>query len=149
MNYDEDYDDPRQRCRHGNFIGSWWGPDYMCFDCEMDVVDPSLNDMLKFWDDHLDSINSGERYVQDFVRRLVNAKDGIDSDSKTVISECYMDSLKQYDKARAHAVDERKRLLDQYAELCDPELGYDDTGILYKYHRKEIEEYLAERGQYN
>jgi hypothetical protein len=32
--HDEDYDDPRQRCQHGTFIGSWWGPDYLCGRCE-------------------------------------------------------------------------------------------------------------------
>lgn len=32
--YDEDYSDPRQRCQHGTFIGSWWGPDYLCGWCE-------------------------------------------------------------------------------------------------------------------
>lgn len=39
LGYDADHDDPRQFCRHGTFIGSWWGPDYMCFDCEMGTTD--------------------------------------------------------------------------------------------------------------
>lgn len=33
-NYDEDYNDPGQRCVHGTFVGSWWGPDYLCGWCE-------------------------------------------------------------------------------------------------------------------
>lgn len=33
--YDEDMDDSSQYCEHGRFIGSWWGPDYMCGYCEM------------------------------------------------------------------------------------------------------------------
>lgn len=32
--YDEDLNDARQRCEHGTFIGSWWGPDYLCGYCE-------------------------------------------------------------------------------------------------------------------
>lgn len=32
--YDEDYQDDAQRCIHGTFIGSWWGPDYLCQYCE-------------------------------------------------------------------------------------------------------------------
>lgn len=32
--WDWDYDDPRQRCPHGTFIGSWWGPDLLCPQCE-------------------------------------------------------------------------------------------------------------------
>lgn len=32
--YDGDLDDPSQRCQHGTFIGSHWGPDYLCPACE-------------------------------------------------------------------------------------------------------------------
>ena len=32
--YDEDPGDSRQHCVHGTFIGSWWGPDYLCGWCE-------------------------------------------------------------------------------------------------------------------
>jgi hypothetical protein len=32
--YDGDTNDPNQRCAHGTFIGSWWGPDYLCQWCE-------------------------------------------------------------------------------------------------------------------
>lgn len=34
LGYDADVSDPSQYCRHGTFIGSWWGPDYMCGACE-------------------------------------------------------------------------------------------------------------------
>lgn len=39
--YDEDYSDPRQYCAHGTFIGSWWGPDYMCYYCETGESPPT------------------------------------------------------------------------------------------------------------
>lgn len=32
--WDWDLSDPAQRCRHGSFIGSWWGPDLLCQRCE-------------------------------------------------------------------------------------------------------------------
>lgn len=35
LGFDADVTDPSQYCRHGTFIGSWWGPDYMCHMCEM------------------------------------------------------------------------------------------------------------------
>jgi hypothetical protein len=35
LGYDADVSDPRQYCRHGTFIGSSWGPDYLCGKCEM------------------------------------------------------------------------------------------------------------------
>ena len=34
LGYDADIADPSQYCRHGTFIGSWWGPDHMCGMCE-------------------------------------------------------------------------------------------------------------------
>ena len=37
--HDEDLSDDRQFCKHGRFIGSWWGPDYMCGLCEDGVTD--------------------------------------------------------------------------------------------------------------
>lgn len=33
--YDGDMSDDSQYCQHGTFIGSWWGPDYLCGECEM------------------------------------------------------------------------------------------------------------------
>lgn len=35
LGYDADVGDPSQYCEHGTFIGSWWGPDYLCANCEM------------------------------------------------------------------------------------------------------------------
>ena len=35
LGYDADFTDPSQFCRHGTFIGSWWGPDFLCHRCEM------------------------------------------------------------------------------------------------------------------
>jgi hypothetical protein len=40
--YDEDHNDPRQHCVHGTFVGSWWGPDYLCSWCEDGI---SVDDM--------------------------------------------------------------------------------------------------------
>lgn len=35
LGYDADVTDSSQYCKHGTFIGSWWGPDYLCSWCEM------------------------------------------------------------------------------------------------------------------
>ena len=32
--WDWDKNDKSQYCEHGNFIGSWWGPDILCGKCE-------------------------------------------------------------------------------------------------------------------
>jgi hypothetical protein len=34
LGYDADHDDSSQYCAHGTWIGSWWGPDYLCQWCE-------------------------------------------------------------------------------------------------------------------
>jgi hypothetical protein len=39
LGYDADHSDSDQFCDHGTFIGSWWGPDYLCGWCE-DGVSP-------------------------------------------------------------------------------------------------------------
>jgi hypothetical protein len=44
LGYDADHSDNSQYCIHGTFIGSWWGPDYICGYCEDGV---SLEDMRK------------------------------------------------------------------------------------------------------
>jgi hypothetical protein len=38
LGYDADVSDSSQYCKHGTFIGSWWGPDYMCGKCEDGVA---------------------------------------------------------------------------------------------------------------
>lgn len=35
LGYDADHSDETQYCRHGVWVGSWWGPDYLCQWCEM------------------------------------------------------------------------------------------------------------------
>lgn len=32
--WDWDKSDSKQYCKHGTFIGSWWGPDILCIQCE-------------------------------------------------------------------------------------------------------------------
>lgn len=38
LGYDADHSDARQYCEHGTWIGSWWGPDYLCGYCEEGVT---------------------------------------------------------------------------------------------------------------
>lgn len=37
LEYDGDLQDENQRCEHGKFIGSWWGPDILCGYCESGI----------------------------------------------------------------------------------------------------------------
>ena len=38
LGYDADHSDESQYCIHGTFMGSWWGPDYICGYCEDGVT---------------------------------------------------------------------------------------------------------------
>lgn len=44
--YDGDTNDESQYCQHGTFIGSWWGPDYLCGLCEDGV---SVAQQQRMW----------------------------------------------------------------------------------------------------
>lgn len=62
--YDEDYSDPRQYCAHGTFIGSWWGPDYMCYWCETGETPPTPEEQARI---ELNSrLERGRRKEQEF-----------------------------------------------------------------------------------
>ena len=43
LGYDADHNDESQYCAHGTFIGSWWGPDYLCSWCELGE-EPDMDD---------------------------------------------------------------------------------------------------------
>ena len=55
--FDGDLSDPSQRCEHGTFIGSWWGPDYMCGACEDGI---SMEDCL------LEAVEHAQRRKEHF-----------------------------------------------------------------------------------
>lgn len=45
--HDEDFNDPAQRCKHGTFIGSWWGPDYLCHYCELGYTEEEFQATIR------------------------------------------------------------------------------------------------------
>jgi hypothetical protein len=45
LGYDADHNDSSQYCRHGSFIGSWWGPDYLCGYCESGEKPPTAEEL--------------------------------------------------------------------------------------------------------
>jgi hypothetical protein len=61
LEYDGDLQDENQRCEHGKFIGSWWGPDIMCGYCESGI---SAEEMER---GHL----QGRRYNERHLLRLM------------------------------------------------------------------------------
>ena len=47
LDYDGDTNDESQYCPHGTFIGSWWGPDYLCQWCEDGISVEEMRAILK------------------------------------------------------------------------------------------------------
>ena len=46
LGYDANHNDESQYCQHGTFIGSWWGPDYLCAWCEDGISADEMRDIL-------------------------------------------------------------------------------------------------------
>lgn len=63
--WDWDKNDPRQYCKHGTFIGSWWGPDLMCWKCEIgeDEVETDDPDDDDFADSTPERFSSDEEHL--------------------------------------------------------------------------------------
>jgi hypothetical protein len=58
LGFDADHNDPRQYCQHGTWIGSWWGPDYLCGACESGISAAayqfsSIQRSIRRWEDKL------------------------------------------------------------------------------------------------
>lgn len=139
--WDWDKEDPRQHCRHGKFIGSWWGPDVLCMDCEIGE-DPTLNEMLQSFDYKIENL---KKYVQHLKDIILYTIDIIDkdvngyrflSDFNPVIEKM----MKDYLSRKNSIIKEKQDVYDKYIEFCDdPE---NDRDILYKMHRKELAGYM-------
>lgn len=59
LGYDADHGDERQYCQHGTWIGSWWGPDYLCGACESGISGDAYSysgilNSIRRWEDKLD-----------------------------------------------------------------------------------------------
>jgi len=74
-------------CRHGTYVGCWWGPDYLCGACEMDIDDRrwALN---IGWDNY----RAGRKYV---ASRLLEAlkPDRVDTSVKTLAEYLTTDEI--------------------------------------------------------
>lgn len=60
---DDDYDDersPSEYCKHGNYIGNWAGPDYLCGACEDGLSDSEWAEICKAQEAHRER-EMGER----------------------------------------------------------------------------------------
>lgn len=119
--YDEDHDDPRQRCKHGTFIGSWWGPDYLCGQCESGDPDPTPSSLKEEADAYAKTF--GEAYT------LITAKLRLTFPKE--LTEAF--------------VTRHKALWYRYEYALSSADGPEDTDWLRKAHAAEIAHYREEQ----
>ena len=136
--YDWDREDPRQYCRHGSFIGSWWGPDIMCMKCELDYEDPTLNEMLSVFDDKIRKNKNSITSVYSFFNRSIKEQK-MDKDSIKALLEFLMSYEESLNEEIESSKQSRQSVIDEYSQFSD---DWDtDRDILYKAHRAQIDEY--------
>lgn len=144
--WDWDRYDPRQYCRHGSFIGSFWGPDILCGDCESSCEDPSLRDMVDDVNIKINKIHSEFDGMMTFINLYSKSLGGDVKDP--ALTEAMLETMKSLNQRRDALETNRKILIEKYEPFCENG-DWNDTGILYKHHRHMIDEFDKERLSHN
>lgn len=142
--WDWDRGDPKQRCRHGQFIGSWSGPDILCMDCEMGF-DPTLNEMLSIFDKQIEEVDQYEGYLQGIIFHTLEdvSKDTVGMNFLSDLLSLIEKMKKNYMIRKSSILKKKQETYDYYIEFCDdPE---NDRDVLYNVHRKQIAMYMSRR----
>lgn len=120
MNYDHDEDpnDSRQYCKHGTFIGSWWGPDYLCGWCEDGTSDA---------DYALAIARQRVRRYQDRLERIFPTVFQTSESIKAILGERYMHAftlylMRQFDENEYEIMETLVQLDQATQELKELEL---------------------------
>lgn len=138
--WDWDKEDPRQYCHHGKFIGSWWGPDILCMDCEIGE-DPTLNEILQSTQVRIDKYEMYIEYLKNIIMHTIDIieKDVSGYNFLSDFNPHIEQMMNQYKKVVSALNNEKKEVYEKYIVFCeDPET---DRDILYKIHRHEIKEF--------
>jgi hypothetical protein len=133
--WDWDQNDPRQICRHGSFIGSWWGPDIMCFKCEMGE-DPTVNEMIREEWSKIRRLETKNEAIVDFASKIIPL---VNNEGKTTVSHALVEYLENY----TNKIDGYKENIEYIKNTFGPfsDDWEDDRNVLYKAHRHEIDEF--------
>jgi hypothetical protein len=133
--YDWDTSDPRQHCRHGKFIGSWWGPDVLCGQCEYGQ-DPSINEMIEVYYNQIDRKYIESQAVTDFMMGYI--KDESNDFDSEALTEAYFDFLKSKDDSIKKCRESIQATIDYYEQFTNDR---NDRNVLYMAHRYNIQKY--------
>lgn len=139
--WDWDRGDPTQYCRHGSFIGSFWGPDILCGMCESMNDDPSLNDMLRDVDRNISKIQHHHDGMAIFISTYIGKNDGEVKDP--AFNEAVLQTMEYFDERRSLLQEDRKKLIKKYEPFTE-DGNWDDKHVLYNYHCHLIDQYRKE-----
>ena len=130
--WDWDRSDMAQRCKHGTFIGSSWGPDLMCGACEMGDADITVNEVLKHKESYEKKINEA-----------LKAYGTLYSFAKLPATKMIMvDLIKALNN---ETMAEQKLYDEQIAEIREWAESDDDDNWLSRKHDADMKEYYARR----
>ena len=121
--YDGDLNDSSQRCKHGTFIGSWWGPDYLCGACEMgEDWEPPEPEPECEWIDHGHDMDGSHAAFgcPELARHSVELEDATDYWHMNLCSR-HMAAL--FDTDTFHVDDDKQLWLDNLTHVASINIG--------------------------
>lgn len=139
--WDWDYNDIRQRCRHGAFIGSSWGPDIICGKCEMGE-DPTIAEMLLELYTRTKRIDDSVQTITTFVGKIAPL---IDGESKAAVLDKFQEFLEERIRIHDEIQKESDYIKQTYGPFSDD--WHTDRDVLYKYHRHQIAEFESRKNE--
>lgn len=139
--WDWDYNDFRQRCRHGQFIGSSWGPDIICGRCEMGE-DPTIAEMLREIYAETKRLDDSAQVVTNFVSKIAPFLEG---ESRTAVLAKFQETLEEKIALHEELSSKSEWIKKTYGPFSDDWLT--DRDVLDKYHRHQIAEFESRKDE--
>lgn len=96
--YDWDQSDENQYCPHGQFIGSWWGPDILCRFCEDGVTKTEFEEIMAA-EYHRNLVTMATRNVYDDMIPVIKSRTHHDPDKLSAWFRHVIDEVRATDDA--------------------------------------------------
>lgn len=118
LGYDADVGDPSQYCKHGTFIGSDWGPEYLCgrcedgvgvcADCGIDLLPPSMCGAIPAGYGYLGTDDTPGRYSETYHLTLCalceDARNAVVADRFRLMEAMAVAAVAGYDTIVLHEI---------------------------------------------
>lgn len=144
--WDWDRNDPNQFCRHGTFIGSWWGPDILCGQCESGEQDPTLRDMVDANKKRIRRLTTRKDQTLKILGRLADKFNGFANKDEVLaaLSEEFLKVVGELNEQIGLIESEIEWDKETYLPLCE-DGSWDDPSILAKKHSADLDAYYERK----